>query len=142
MADVLADTLTVKVGDVELVFKVPTPREQNKVVSRAAFIRRQDDPGGVGWEEGLDFPTILSYRGMGLMEVLLQKASVDWAFTPDPTGNMVCDSSKFPATVAPGFFLEVYQAFQQRLDEFRSGGAGHGKPPGDQAVEGQPNPGG
>lgn len=136
MADVLSETLTVMVGDDEFTFKIPTPREQNRVKVRAAALRRQDDPTSMGWEEGLDWLTVDSYRGMATMEVLLKKSSTTWAFSPGENGTMVCDSSKFPISCSTEFFQEVWQGFNKSLETFRKRGTGDGESAGSEAVAG------
>jgi hypothetical protein len=151
MPDILTDTLSVKGSKDnaffnketdEFTFKIPSPRDQNRVKTRALALRRQDDPTGPGWEEGLDWLTINSYRGMAAMEVLLEKASVPWAFTADSAGQMICDSSKFPRTLATEYFAEVWVRFGQELDTFRNGRIGDGQPTGDQALAGGTGTGG
>ena len=136
MADILTDTLTIKVNNDEFVFKIPSPREQNKVKLRAAALRRQDDPTSYGFEEGLDWISINSYRGMALMEMLLQKSSATWAFTPGDNGVMVCDSAKFPNTIGYETFAEVWATFSKSLDDFRGVGDKPGQPAGGEAVAG------
>jgi len=133
-ASVAQATLSVSVRGVDFEFRIPKGREMGRVGIRAAMLRRQDSPGDVGWEDGLDNWTAEYYRGCALMEILLAKSSAAWAYT-ETNGDIVVDSSKFPPE-SMAVVGEVNRAFLVALDKFLGPGDRNGKPSGAEGVSG------
>ena len=126
MSDVVKPTFTVKAGEFEFVFRVPTPLDKARQGSREAAIRRTIDPTGVGWADGLDVPTFYLIRGMAVMELFLEKSDAKWAFSETPAtkkgpAEVRVEITKFP----PGtenIIQEVGENFQAGLDTFHGRG--------------------
>jgi len=127
MSDVLTDTLTVRVGDDDFVFRIPTPIQQIQMGIRGLALRRRFDPMGAGWETGLDDPTYMLIRGMVLLEVLLKQSSAKWVYSEAPGAdgrpNVAVNIDSLPPHATP-IIIQVYQGFTEALATFFAGGTG------------------
>lgn len=139
MADVLTETLTVKAGEDEFVFRVPTPMQQIEIGIRGLALRRRFDPTGGGWEAGLDDATYMLIRGVVILEVLLKQSSAKWVYSETagvdgrPTVAVSIDS--LPPYATP-IIIQVYQGFLEALATFFTAGAGNNQQPSPAPVAG------
>lgn len=132
-------TLSIKIGEEEFVFRVPSPLDKAKVGVREASIRRELDPVSNGWAIGLDDETFFLIRGLALMEVLLDTASVKWPYSQDG-GKINVNIHTMPAGKET-VIAEVGRQFQETLDRFHGRGAGNTQPGVPENVEGGVDPG-
>lgn len=142
MADILQNTVKITVEGEEFEFRVPSPLDVAKVGMRAAAIRRNADPDGIGFEDGLDIDTLLVVRAMATMDVLLERSSAKWALSEikDTQGNVKvgADSNKFPAHVTP-MLPVIYQEVQEAIKRFLGRGTGNGVATGAEDMASQPD---
>ena len=122
------DTISVKItrtGNEEFLFRVPTPREQAALGTKAARYRREDG-NNTGDEYGLDQLSLDLYRSFAVMETLLVKADApdNWPYSTNEKGEPVVDNKKFPKR-ATFKLQEIYQGFVDALDKFLDGGTGN-----------------
>jgi hypothetical protein len=120
MADPIQTSLKVPVREDTFEFRIPTIHDDIAIGSRATKLRRVIDPGWNGFDPIADAMAQYSLDACATMEVLLDKASVTWPFTPSQNGPIV-DSSKFPADKVNDV-LEAYSGFRQALATFRNEG--------------------
>jgi hypothetical protein len=138
MAEKLQTTLIVPYKDDNFEFKIPSIHNEIAIGSRMSKLRAVIDPDWDGFSMGLDGGTQYSLRACAAFELLLQKSSAKWPFSPDDIGAVKVDSSKFPPENAADV-VQVYQAYQEKLTSFRSGGAPGNNPLTDKVVESQPS---
>jgi len=123
-APLIKDTIDVTCdnGDV-FYFRVPSPREYARMLSRAYEMRRQDSPNTGGSDYGLDFFAQDLYKGFALFETLLTKADAkdNWPYSENAAGKPVVDSTKFPP-VSIQLVPEAYRKFEEAFATFLSGG--------------------
>lgn len=131
---VTKNTLLVEVNGVEYTFSVPNMKDELELGAHMRAIRREYAPGTYGEEEGLDYTTVLYFRGCALMEKRLVRCSDAWPYSQDEkTGKPYVDHRNFPEERV----MEVGQValeYQQQLADFREKRARNNKPPGNQAV--------
>lgn len=121
-ADIIKPTFTIKVGDEEFEFRVPTPLERARIGAREGGIRRTLDPNVMAWD--LDGETFCLVRGMAVLETLLERSNAKWPYSPDNKDVLRVDINNLP----PGkedVIMEVGRQFQEALDRFHGRGAGY-----------------
>lgn len=140
-SNVLKGTLTVKHGDDEFVFRVPSIKDDIRIGQAARLIRAETDPNGYGGEDGLDENAVLLSRFLAMFRVLFESTSAPWLpiKTEQRGKEMVSlvDTDNIPndrvnAVAEIGLMLEAEVA------RFRAGGAGDRSAAGAEAVAGQP----
>lgn len=143
MPDILDNTVTVTVGGDTFEFRLPSPLDMAKIGMVASSIRREADPAGLGYEEGLDWQTAVLIRAMATMVVLLERSSAKWAFSEvrDAKGvaTVSVDHKKFPPK-ASLVLPEIYDKLQEEVSRFLSGGTANGDAAGTETVESVANP--
>lgn len=129
MPDILDNFVTVKVGEDTFEFRLPSPLDMAKIGMVATAIRRESDPSGLGYEDGLDFNSAILIRAMATMVVLLERSSAKWPFSEvrDAKGaaTVGVDYKKFPpksALILP----EIYDKLQEEVTRFLDGGVANG----------------
>jgi len=143
MPDILDNSVTVKVGDDDFRFRVPSPMDMARIGMVAASIRREMDPAGLGYEDGLDWQTAVLVRSMATMTVLLEQSSAKWPFNEvrDARGNasVGVDYKKFPPT-ASTLLPEIYDKLQDEVARFLNGGVANANASGTETVAAGTNP--
>lgn len=135
--DLLQTTLTVPVGNDKFEFRIPSLHDEIKIGGRVAALRRMNDPAWDGFTAGLDGATLMTLNACATFEVLLERASAQWCFTPGADGKPYVDSSKFP-TDKVATVLQAYGGFDVALTTFRQSGFANQKPVGAETVASQP----
>lgn len=136
---VLKTTITAVVGDHNFEFKIPNLHDEIKIGSRMIKIRRSLDPDWDGTTE-LEYNESVILRACAVFEVLLQRSSETWIFTPDTTGKPVVDSSKFPEDKAMEV-MDAYRGYGEQLRTFREGGVADKPLPPKEAMASESNSG-
>lgn len=143
---ILKQTLSLTIGEgetaEEFTLRVPSPMDRARIGVREAAIRRQLDPMGSFVGVMVDDETFFLIRGMAILEVLLDKASVAWPYTEvknDRGATVQVDINQFP----PGkedVIAEIGRRFADELDRFHRARTGHRAADVPQAVGGGDNP--
>jgi len=149
MSDVLADRLTVTVGQHTYDFRMPSIRFDIEVGYRAADVRRRAYPEGMGALGAVDFSAVQFSRACAYLELYLIGASTLWPYgiaddhdlsRVDPAKPPKVDFEKFPISAAD-LVLEVGAAFEDAYGRFRRPGLVNGRSAGTETVAGKPDPG-
>lgn len=133
---ILDTHITVTVKGEQYRFKIPTMAEYVSIGSRAAAIRRSQDPMRIGNISALDVETADTIWGFAAFEVLLDKTSIEWPVSKSDKGEPTVDHTKFPLSRMDEL-LEVVYALNQALVRFRAGGAADNGPAAPEVVAGQ-----
>lgn len=140
MSDALSSTFTVELpGGETYLFRKPGIFFRIEQGYRAADVRRKAYPAGAGGlpsDFGLDWPAVDFSRQCAILELYLEKASVEWPYSPGADGKPVVDSSRFPPERE-----QTVQALGARFEEevarFRAERPADGQSAPAQAVAGQ-----
>jgi hypothetical protein len=118
MADdaILKDTIVVSHEGLEYEFHIPSVSDRVKIYARAAKIRKDADPDGMGLAYGYNFLDTAYIDNLAQFLVLIKTSSAPWVFTPDATGKPVLNPDKWPSD-AP--IVEVIEKFTEELEKFR-----------------------
>lgn len=113
---VIKDELTVKVGDYEYTFKIPSVKDRLKIA--AAAVRYRSDANADGQVVALGYdPSIVGYTEvLATFTTLIKATDAPWVYTPDVNGQPGINIDKWPDN-AP--FMEVIDQFNKELDTFR-----------------------
>jgi hypothetical protein len=113
---VIKDELTVKVGDHEYTFKIPSVRDRLRIAARAVQLRSESNPQGQVVSLGYD-PSIVGYTEiLATFTTLIKATDAPWVYSPDANGQPTIDIDKWPDNVP---FMEVVDQFNKELDAFR-----------------------
>ncbi|MDE3023127.1 MAG: hypothetical protein KGI54_14975 [Pseudomonadota bacterium] len=125
MSDLLNNTITVKIGDDEFVFKVPSPKDYIQIGMHAAALRRAMDPQHIGNVQSIDAYTYELIQSVAVMQVCLQNSSAQWAYSEVEDGNgkasVQVNLDKFPPK-AITVLAQINDQFEAEVSRFLSEG--------------------
>lgn len=118
MSGVTAQTIDVKYENETFTFRMPTIKFDVEVAYRAANIRHRAVPEGQGFAGNLDYSAIEFARCAALMELYLEKATVEWPWTSGEGGKPAVDFEKWPLDQIDSVY-GIGAAFQTEMSRFR-----------------------
>ena len=114
---IIKDELTVKVGDHEYTFKIPSIKDRLQIAAYAVKLRRDADPDGQVIALGYD-PSIVAYTEvLATFMTLIKSSDAPWVYSPDNNGQPSLNIDKWPDNVP---VMEVVDKFNQELATFRN----------------------
>ena len=113
---IIQSELTIKLGEDEFTFKIPSMQDRIKIAAYAVKLRRDADPDGNVTALGYDPSVVTQTEYLATFIKLVKTSTAKWVYSPDANGQPSINLDKWPDN-AP--FMEVVDQFNKELDAFR-----------------------
>jgi len=114
---IIKSEITVKVGEEEFTFKIPSMQDRIKISAYAVKLRRDADPDGNVTALGYDPSVVTQTEYLATFIKLIKSSTAKWVYSPDAHGQPSINLDNWPDT-AP--VMEVVDQFNKELATFRS----------------------
>lgn len=115
--NILQSKLTIKHGNYNYVFKIPSIKDRLGITARAAKLRQESDTEGNGIALGYDPSAVIISEKLAKFLTLLQETDAPWVYTPDAAGKPSMSIDNWADDVP---VMEVVDQFEVELDKFRA----------------------
>ena len=113
---IIKSELTVKIGEDEFTFRIPSMKDRLEISAYAIKLRRDADPDGNVTALGYDPSMVNQTEYLATFIKLIKNSTARWVYSPDVAGQPSINLDKWPDDVP---VMEVVNKFNEELDSFR-----------------------